>query len=77
MEDPSWIDAAGRPASLRQPPQHGFSAGRHRGAAVRYADACAWASSATMTGPGLVASSFVISSRPGQLPSQPARRHPW
>jgi hypothetical protein len=77
MEDPSWIDAAGRPASLRQTPQHCFSTGRHRGAAVGYATLCAGASGASVTGPGLVASSFLISSWLRQLPSRPARRHPW
>ena len=77
MEDPSWIDAAGRPASLRQTPLHCFSTGRHRGSAVGYAAVRAWASNATVTCPGLVARSFVISSRPGHLPSRPARRHPW
>ena len=77
MEDPSWINAAGRPVSLGQTPQHCFSTGRHRGAGVGYAAVCTWASSASVTGPGVVASRLVVSSQPGRLTSQPALRLPW
>lgn len=77
MEDPSWINAAGRPASLRRTPQHCSGTGRRLGAGVGCAALSAWASSAGVTGPGLVAGSFVNTFRPGQLPSRPVRRLPW
>ena len=77
MEDPSWIKAAGRPASLRQIPQHCFSIGRLRGPGVGHAAASGWASCAHVARPGLVASHLAITSRPGRLPSRPARRLPW
>jgi hypothetical protein len=77
MENPSWINAAGRPASLRRTPQHCSGTGGHRGPGVVRAVAPAWASSAGVSGPGLVASRFVITSQPGQVPSRPARRLPW
>ena len=77
MEDPSWINAAGRPASLRRTPQHCFGTGRHRGPGVGHVAVYAWASSASVAGHGLAASSFVTTSRPGPLPSRPVRRLPW
>ena len=77
MEDPSWIDAAGRPASLRQTPQHCLSIGRHRGPGVGRAAVRVWASRAHVAGPGLVVGSFVMTPQPERLPSGPARRLPW
>jgi len=77
MEDPSWINAAGRPASLGQTPQHCFSIGRHRGPSAGRAVVCGWANTAHVAGPGLVAGGFVIVPRPEPRPSRPARRLPW
>ena len=77
MEDPSWINAAGRPASLRPTPQHYFSVGRPLGPGAGRAAMYGWASSAHAADPGLVASSFVITPRPERLPSRPVRGLPW
>jgi len=76
MEDPSWINAAGRPASLRRTPQQRSGTVRHRGPGVARAAVSAWARSAGVSGPGFVAGGLVTASRPGQLPSRSARRLP-